>query len=146
MSRRHDVAIYSPYAAMFYEPATWHSGGAELQTVMLARELTRRGFEVAHIVYPPRNPRQVPEPAPTLVDRARWQGHRPWVGDLVEAAAIWRALYAADARLYVFRGSGGHLMAGAAYCRALRRKLLFSSSNDLDFDLGRPDRERAKLA
>jgi glycosyltransferase involved in cell wall biosynthesis len=55
--------------------------------------------------------------------------------------AIWRVLARADARAYVVRGSGGYLVAAAAFCRARRRRLIFATSNDLDFDFERSDRD-----
>ena len=135
----HDVAIYSPFARLYYEPGSKQVGGAELQTTLLAAGLTDRGFRVAHIIYPLRAEARLEPPAPTLVERRRWQGGRR-LGQLREAAAILSALGAADAQAYVVRGSGGHLIPAAAFCRLRRRRLVFSTSNDLDFDFSRPDR------
>ena len=56
-------------------------------------------------------------------------------------AAIWRGLARADARAYVVRGSGGHLVAAAAFCKMRRRRLIFATSNDLDFDFERAVRD-----
>jgi glycosyltransferase involved in cell wall biosynthesis len=141
----YDVAIYSPAAALFYGGPKATLGGAELQMTFLARELTRRGLRVAHIVFPVENPRPLEEPAPTLVERSPWQrGHRR-LGELAETAAIWRAFRQADAAVYVVRGSGGHVPPAAGFCRALRRRFVFSTSSELDFDFRRPDRYRHVL-
>ncbi len=139
-----DVAIYAPFAALFYGTPSTQTGGAELQTVMLARELARRELRVAHVVYPVDQPRSLEQPAPTLVERPRWQG-KGRLGALAEVRAIWRGLAAADAAVYVIRGSGGHVIPAAAFCRARRRRLVFSSSSELDFQLDRPDRSARTL-
>jgi glycosyltransferase involved in cell wall biosynthesis len=138
--RTHDVAIYSPDAALFYGSPAAQLGGAELQTTFLARELARRGLRVAHIVYPV-NPRPLEQPAPTLVERSPWQEHRyRRMGELAEAAAIWRSFRRADAEAYIVRGSGGQVPAAAGFCRTFGRRFVFSTSSELDFDFERPDR------
>lgn len=139
--RAHDVAIYAPFASLFYGSSMAQSGGAELQTTLLAGALAERGLRVAHIVYPVRCPRPLDPPAPTLVERAPWRGDRR-LGELAEGAAIWRSMARADARAYVIRGGGGHVAPAAAFCRARRRRLVFSASIDLDFDFERRDRKR----
>lgn len=135
------MAIYSPYGSHYYSSTSRHGGGAELQTTILARELVGRGLRVAHVVYPIKDPAPSEESAPTLIERAAPQsGQR--LGALAEGYAIWESLRRADAQVYVVRGSGGFLAAATAFCRAHRRQLVFSSSNDLDFDFVRPDRSR----
>lgn len=137
--RTHDVAIYSPYGSVYYSRTKGQSGGAELQMTILAQELARRGLRVAHVVYPVADPRELERPAPTLVERAPPQGGRR-LGTLAETRAIWQSLRRADASVYIIRGSGGYLGAARGFCRAHRRALVFSSSNDLDFDFERADR------
>ena len=74
---------------------------------------------------------------------ARRRGLR---GRAAEALGIWRALAAADARVYIFRtGLSGGITAftiGAAFCLLRRRQLVLSASNDLDFVFDRDDRPR----
>ena len=142
--RAHDVAVYAPWGAMFYGPDRDYMGGAEVQTTMLAHALKDRGLRVAHVVYPVKDPRRVDASSPTLVERSPWQGHGPR-GQLDETAAIWRGLHRADAHAYIVRGGGGHLIAASSFCRVLRRRLLFSSSSELDFDFARPDRSSRTL-
>jgi glycosyltransferase involved in cell wall biosynthesis len=110
--------------------------------LLLARELARTGMRVAHVVFPVEDPRPLPAPAPTIVERPPYPGHGPVLDAAVEAAAIWRGLRRADAHCYVVRGSGGHLAVAAKFCRMHRRRLVFSSSNDVDFNFQRPDRRR----
>jgi glycosyltransferase involved in cell wall biosynthesis len=133
------VAIYAPFASAYYERNGAQSGGAELQTTLLARELAGNGLSVAHVVYAVSDPVALEPPAPDLVERPPWTGDRR-LGEGREMAAIWRGLMRARARAYIVRGSGGHVVAAASFCRAFRRRLIFSASNDLDFVPGRHDR------
>jgi glycosyltransferase involved in cell wall biosynthesis len=143
-SRTHDVAVYAPWGARYYGPERDYMGGAELQTTILAHALKARGLRVAHIVYPVKEPRRIDASSPSLVERAEWQRYRR-LGAVAETAAIWRGFRRADAQAYIVRGSGGHLVAAGALCRALRRRLIFSSSSELDFDFARADRNPRTL-
>ena len=140
----HDVAIYAPWGALYYGRDRDYMGGAEVQTTMLAHALKRRGLRVAHIVYPVKEPRPLEASSPTLVERSAWRRQGP-LGELAETAAIWRGLHRADAEAYIVRGGGGHLIAATSFCRVLRRRLLFSSSSELDFDFARADRDPRTL-
>jgi glycosyltransferase involved in cell wall biosynthesis len=153
MSPRNDIAIYSPFAFAFYEDPSSEAyqdakggGGAELQTTLLARILAGDGLRVAHIVYPvaviaPQRP-----PSLEVVQRPPRARRRDVLGKLGETLGVWRALVAADARLYVFRTglSGGvaAFVVGALFCFIRRRRLVLAASNDLDFIFERPDRSR----
>ena len=119
-------------------------GGAEVQATMLAHALKAKGLRVAHVVYPVPEPRRVDASSPTLVERSDWQGDRR-LGQLAETGAIWRGLERADAEAYIVRGSGGHVLAASTFCRARRRRFVFSSSSELDFDFARPDRNPRML-
>jgi glycosyltransferase involved in cell wall biosynthesis len=140
----YDVAVYAPWAALYYGRDREYMGGAEVQATMLAHALERRGLRVAHIVYPVKEPRPAEASSPALVERSRWRRQGP-LGELAETAAIWGGLRRADAEAYIVRGGGGHLIAAAAFCRVLRRRLLFSSSSELDFDFARADRNPRTL-
>jgi glycosyltransferase involved in cell wall biosynthesis len=142
--RAHDVAVYAPWGALYYGPDRDYMGGAEVQTTMLAHALKARGLRVAHIVYPVKEPRRVDDSSPSLVERSEWQRHRR-LGELPETAAIWRGLQRADADAYIVRGSGGHVIPASLFCRAMRRRFIFSSSSELDFDFERPDRNPRTL-
>jgi glycosyltransferase involved in cell wall biosynthesis len=141
----HDVAIYAPNAGNLYEhdAGATGGGGAELQTMLLATNLAIRGLDVAHVVYPLSDPRPLEAPAPTLVSRNPWRDNR--LHPLLELSDVWRALSKADARIVVVRGSGGYVVPAAAWCRFHKRTLVFAASNDLDFDIQRPDRRPATL-
>lgn len=141
-----DIAIYSPVAGDLYgrRAGARGGGGAELQTVLLARGLARRGFDVAHIVHPVTEPLPLDPPAPVLIERRPSSSGRR-LHPLREVIDIWPALSEADARAVVVRGGGGYLAPAAAWCRVRRRALVFATSNELDFDLRRPDRRGSTL-
>jgi glycosyltransferase involved in cell wall biosynthesis len=137
-SMRHEVAIYTTSAttAGSYDRACGREDGAERQMMLLARALAARGRQVAHIVYPPRDPVPLPENL-TLVHRGTYVGKRRFVGSSLEALRILRALAAADAPVAIVRGASPGLAVVAAFCRMRRRALIFSSSNNSDFTLER---------
>ena len=137
-SPRYDVAVYCPLAAGFLRPGEGRTAGAERQMVLLARELGRRGFRVALVVNRIGGAPSGEETGLTLVERVE-RGPTKGVGALVEATRVLRSLMASDARVLVV--STGTPVVGfiALYCRLRRRRLVFASANDLDFDLGRSD-------
>jgi glycosyltransferase involved in cell wall biosynthesis/L-amino acid N-acyltransferase YncA len=134
---RHDVAIYTTSAttAGSYDRTLSREDGAERQMMLLARALAARGWRVAHIVYPPRDPVPLPERL-TLIPRGPY-GRRRRLGSAIETLEIWRALAAADARVVIVRGASPALGVVAAFCKLKRRALIFSSSNNSDFTLER---------
>lgn len=129
---RHDVAIYSPFASTYYDRGAPQGGGAEIQMTVLARELAARGRRTAHIVFPVADPIELEAPAPTVFTREPYYGSGSGLNRLREAAAIWRALRAVDARVYVVRASAVHVAAVAEFCRLHRRGMVFSAANDFD--------------
>ena len=96
-----DVAIYAPSAARIYAGAMG-GGGAEVQTVLLAKALTVRGLDVAHVVYPVDAPVPLDPPSPTLVERRPTSEGRS-LYRLRELFRIWSALSEADAANFVKR-------------------------------------------
>ena len=130
---RFDVAIYMPLAAGHYRRSGPVGGGAELQTVLLARALAARGVKVAHIVFPVEDLAPAIPPSPSLIERAPDRGDVPLIGSAAEAVNIWRSMADADAAVYLFRTGRSRLLVGAMFCQAHRRKLVFAGANDLDF-------------
>jgi glycosyltransferase involved in cell wall biosynthesis len=158
--REHDVAIYSPASSAFFggetrvatetgmrkgEEGVATGGGAELQMSILARGLATMGVSVALITWPVGRPIPGRGPQPDLVNRPSYAGDSGRFGRLAEAVHIWRAMGAADAACYVFRGGGPPVFVGAVFCRLHRRKLVFSAASDLDFDFERPDRTSSQV-
>lgn len=134
---RHDLAIYAPGAASYYDrAATAAGGGAERQTVLLARSLSQRGFRVAHIVHPVREAMADPAAPVTLVEQPRPDEFGTLRAFAAETARVWRVLNEADPALTVFRGASGAVGIGAAWSRLHRRRLVFASANNSDFGTG----------
>jgi glycosyltransferase involved in cell wall biosynthesis len=128
-----DVAIYMPFAAGHYRRSGPVGGGAELQTVLLARALKARGMRVAHIVWPIDDPAPRTDAMPTLIERDPYRGSRPVLGGAAEAVSVWRSMAAADAGAYVFRTGRSRLLVGAMFCRVRGRKFVYAGAHDLDF-------------
>jgi glycosyltransferase involved in cell wall biosynthesis len=128
---KHDVTIYSPASAGLYRPVA-RAAGAQRQMALLAGELARRGLRVAFVLYPiPESPPGL-DPRITVVERIEHAGQGPlqlWL----EAWRALRALRAANGRIVVVRSGTPVVGLVALYCRLWRRKLVFSSANDLDF-------------
>ena len=147
MPHDNEVAIYSPDSSVFFDRAvdeqSPHGGGAEVQMALLACSLARAGIRTA-LITARRREGVDPIEGLTIVERADWGG-RGVIGKLREARWVWQAMAAADAEVYLFRGSSTRLLAGAAFCRLRRRRLVFSAANDLDFDFERPDRGALNL-
>jgi glycosyltransferase involved in cell wall biosynthesis len=150
--RKCDVAIYMPFAAGHYRRSGPVGGGAELQTVLLARALEARGMRVAHIVWPIDDPAPRTDSMPTLVERDPYRGDRAVLGGAAEAVSVWRSMAAADANAYIFRTGRSRLLIGAMFCRVRGRKFVYAGAHDLDFTFddtgvhGRPPRSyRAAL-
>lgn len=123
-----DVAVYSPLAGPLYGSAAGRpTGGAETQSLYLARELARHGLRVAHLVFD--------EEAAGEHDGVRVQAipasYRR--GGLARRRAVVEALTAANADVYVQRSAGFETGVIAAYARATGRSFVFSSSSEADF-------------
>lgn len=128
-----DIAIYSPYASQLYERRPAVSGGAELQTVMLAAALAEHGLRVAHIVLPLEGEATSLPNGVEVVQRRPFAGGWRLLGQAREIGRVWRALAAADAGVYVVRSSWAALGVVAAFCALRRRRLVWASASDLDF-------------
>jgi len=149
MRRRNEIALYAPWAKAFYEREAPEpergGGGAEVQMTQLARALGESGLKVAHIVFPVDDP-LLGERDPVLIERTLPHHGIGPLGSLAEPFRIWGAMMRARARIYVFRGSGRHVVAALIFCRVMRRKLVFSGSNDFDFAEERPSYSRRSVA
>ena len=130
---RNDVAIYAPAAACLYERRPEVTGGAERQTMLLARGLSGRGLRVAHVVLPVDDPDPGLSGSVSLVERSLVATGRGPLTRLRQLQRVWAALAEADARVYVFRSGVSAIGIGALFCRARSRRLIFAASNDLDF-------------
>ena len=103
-------------------------GGAELQSVLLGRELAKRDFDVSFIVL------DYGQPSPELVDGIRviksYPATTPIGIRFTTARLVWRALSQADADIYYgFRGVAGIV---ALYCLLKRKRLVIGIPSDME--------------
>jgi len=103
-------------------------GGAELQCVLLARELRKRGLDVSFIVS------DFGQQSPEVIDDIRilkaYPADTPIGIRFSTMRLIWRALRQADADLYYgFRGIAGIV---ALYCLLRRKKLVIGVPSDME--------------
>ena len=105
-------------------------GGAELQSVLLARELAKRDFELSFIVS------DHGQSSPQVVDGIRviksYAATIPAGIRFSTVRLIWRALSEADADIYYgFRGIAGIV---ALYCLIRRRRLVIGIPSDMEVE------------
>jgi glycosyltransferase involved in cell wall biosynthesis len=137
---RHDVTIYCPTAAGYFRRGQARGAGMERQVLLLARELSRRGFRVCLVVHRVGSLDAQAAGGLTLVERGPRGSARGIRGTVVEAWRVLRALRAADGAVVVVTGGTPVLGFVAAYCRARRRRLVFAAHSDLDFEVGKPQK------
>jgi glycosyltransferase involved in cell wall biosynthesis len=130
---RADVAIYAPHAAPVYAAdGERRVGGAELQTVLIARALAQRDLRVQHIVFsegPLVSQREGVAVVPISAAYDR--------GGIIRRRAIIQSLRRADAGVYLQRSAGFGTGLVAMFARASGRRFVFSSSSEADFKLDR---------
>ena len=103
-------------------------GGAELQSVLLARELAQRGFDVSFIVL------DHGQDSPQIIDGIKvikaYSADAPMGLRLSTVRLVWKALSQADADIYYgFRGIAGIV---ALYCWLKRKKLVIGIPSDME--------------
>jgi glycosyltransferase involved in cell wall biosynthesis len=108
-------------------------GGAELQTVLIARALADRGFTVRHIVLAT-NPLVAERDGVETIPLSESYG----VGGLARRRAIFESLRQANAELYIQRSAGFGTGVVGVFTSMFRRRFVFSSSSEADFRLDRP--------
>lgn len=109
-------------------------GGAELQSVLLAKELTRRDFHVSFIVMD--HGQKSPQTIEGVEVIKAYTADTPMGIRFSLVQHIWRALRQADADIYYgFRGIAGIV---TVFCMLKRRKLVIGIPSDLEVE-----RERA---
>jgi glycosyltransferase involved in cell wall biosynthesis len=111
-------------------------GGAELQSVLLGRELAKRDLDVSFIVL------DHSQSSPQVVDGIRVIKSYPATSPIgirfTTVRLVWRALSQADADIYYgFRGVAGIV---ALYCLLKRRKLVIGIPSDMEVEEERSEK------
>ena len=111
-------------------------GGAELQSVLLAKELARRDFDVSFVVLD--HGQKSPEMADDITIFKAYPANAPMGIRFSTVRLIWRALSQADAEIYYgFRGVAGVV---ALYCLLRRKKLVIGIPSDMEVEAERASR------
>jgi len=106
-------------------------GGAEIQQVLLARELKKRSFDISLVVF------DFGQESPKIIDSIKiFKACKP--NDYKNPYSIFsilKALNQSKANIYYVRG--GKLLVGlvALYCRLKRKKLVYSVASDRSIDI-----------
>jgi glycosyltransferase involved in cell wall biosynthesis len=138
--RRVDVAVYAPFAGPLYEHEPGPAAGAEVQSAYIARALAADGLRVCHVVAAADGVSE--RDGVEVVRLPASYGS----GGIARRRAVLDGLRWADARAYVQRSAGFETGFVALYARAARRRSIFSSSSEADFDLRPETREVAGAA
>ena len=143
---RDDVVFYMPYiGSMLSDNASFPPGGAETQILAIARGLAKLGVRVAIIAYGGRDELPSHVDGVRIIPRPPSRGNKRLVGRLIEAIRIWHALWRSPSRTVVYRCASAELGLIAAYTRIVRRRLVFSTANVVDFELEKLTRKRRDL-
>jgi glycosyltransferase involved in cell wall biosynthesis len=121
-----DVVVYAANAGPFYGGGGL-PGGAELQSVYIARALASAGLRVRHVVADAEISRT---PEGVEVFRLPPSYAEPGIS---RRLAIVQGLRRSDARLYIQRTAGIETGFAGVYARLTGRRFVFSSSHDAEF-------------
>jgi glycosyltransferase involved in cell wall biosynthesis len=145
MRTRHDVLFYVPYVGPLLRPGDdLPTGGAETQVVLLARELTRRGRRVAIVVNDVGLPGAI-DGIDLIVQRGL-QSRLPGLRSLEAFARTVAVIRKADAPVVVQCNASVVTGYVALATRLTRRRFVYSTVNVVDFDFGRLEPSRLKVA
>jgi len=144
--QRFDVAFYTPWISDLLLPGAGPPvGGAETQTMMLARALARRGCRVCLVAYGSPNslPRSVDGIA-VLAQRRPGPRAKPIRAILWALSAV-RRLGPLRTRVFVQRAAGPTTGVVALFARAKRTRFVYSSANVIDFEFERLERSPQRV-
>lgn len=110
-------------------------GGAELQQLLMAKELVGRGYEIS-IITKKNGQEKVGENVPfKLISTFNVGEGIPVIRFFYPRLfKIWKALRSSDADIYYVRGSGFIVAVVVAYAKLYYKKVIFCGADDTDFD------------
>jgi O-antigen/teichoic acid export membrane protein/glycosyltransferase involved in cell wall biosynthesis len=108
-------------------------GGAEVQQVLIARGLARRGFQVSFITLDHGQPDGICHDGIRTYKMCAWDAGWPGLRFLYPRwTSLWSALGRAQADVYFQRKAGTETGQVALWCRRHRRPFVFAAASDVD--------------
>ena len=143
----HEVVFYAPRISPLLnsneDPAP---GGAEVQVLLLARELAARGHRVALVVR--QGEARLPSETGgiTIISQPTLYSGPQILRSVRNAATTIRTLWPLDTTVFVQRAAGRETGLVALIAKARRRRFVYSSANVIDFAYHCLERRRSNVA
>ena len=119
------------FAALVDDPKFGHIGGAEIQQVLIGRELARRGYGVSFVTLDHGQDDEMKIDGMRIIKAYDQNVGIPVLRFLYpRLTRLWRAMRRADADIYYQRTSDSITGIVAAFCRRHRRKFVFAVASD----------------
>ena len=119
------------FAALIDDPKCGHIGGAEIQQVIIGKNLAKRGYRVSFITLDHGQDDELEIDGMHII-----KAYKPNIGIRVlrflcpRLTSLWRAMKMADADIYYQRTSDSVTGIVAAFFRLYRRKFVFAVASD----------------
>jgi len=128
------------FAALVDDPVYGHIGGAEIQQVLIGRNLAKRGYRVSFITLDHGQDHEMEIDGMRII-----KAYDPDVGIRIlrflhpRLTSLWRAMRRADADIYYQRTWDSVTGIVAAFCRRRHKKFVFAVAHDYDCLTDPPD-------
>ncbi|MDG5467422.1 glycosyltransferase family 4 protein [Deltaproteobacteria bacterium IMCC39524] len=110
-------------------------GGAELQQLIIAKEMVVRGYKISFITLSPDSKCQWAYPQFNIVPTFRQKDGFPVLRFIYPRLfKVWLALVKVNADIYYIRGAGFYLAPLVVYAKLYNKKVVFCGANDTNFD------------
>jgi glycosyltransferase involved in cell wall biosynthesis len=130
---RPKICIYSPSSYSLLANKVGLGGGAEVQMVILAKELVKKGYDVLFISYDENI--NIPEKLDgiRIIKTCSLRAGLPVIRFIYpKLYSLWKTLKYADADVYIKRTASWEHGVIAKYCQWKKKKYIFSASHDRD--------------
>lgn len=121
------------FAALADDPTYGHIGGAEIQQVLIGKNLAKRGYRISFITLDHGQDDEIEIEGMRII-----KAYKPNVGVRMlrflhpRLTSLWHAMKRADADIYYQRTSDSTTGIMAAFCRRYGRKFIFAVASDYD--------------